>query len=62
MSHGSERDKSFYQTFLQGWYLLQDAALDANENNMIQTAIQGSFGLQGTGATSAVARRKATSS
>ncbi len=32
--------------FLQGWYLLQDASLDASEKNMIQTAIQGNFGLQ----------------
>eukprot|EP00435_Cladocopium_sp_Y103_P055044 s512_g18.t1 len=31
--------------FLQGWYLLQDASLDGNERNMVQTALQGDFSL-----------------
>ena len=29
--------------FLQGWYLLTDAGLDAQERNMIQTAVSGNF-------------------
>ena len=29
--------------FLQGWYLLTDANLDAQERNMIQTAVNGNF-------------------
>ena len=29
--------------FLQGWYLLTDANLDAQERNMVQTAVNGNF-------------------
>ena len=32
--------------FVQGWFLLQDAGLDVHERNVIQTALQGDFGLQ----------------
>lgn len=32
--------------YVQGWYLLQDASLDANERNLIQTAVRGQFTLQ----------------
>ena len=32
--------------FLQGWYLLTDANLDAQERNMVQTAVQGNFGVE----------------
>lgn len=48
---GTENEEWLTQTrellpdFLQGWYLLQDASLDANEKNLIQTAIRGNYGL-----------------
>eukprot|EP00435_Cladocopium_sp_Y103_P035779 s2053_g9.t1 len=31
--------------FVQGWYLLQDATLGANEKNVVMTALQGNFSL-----------------
>ena len=31
--------------FVQGWYLLQDATLGANEKNVVMTALQGDYGL-----------------
>ena len=32
--------------FIQGWYLLHDSGLNANEKNMIHTAVQGDYSLQ----------------
>ena len=31
--------------FVQGWYLLQDATLGANEKNVVMTALRGDYGL-----------------
>jgi hypothetical protein len=39
------QNRELLPDFLQGWYLLQDASLDANEKNLIQTAIRGNYGL-----------------
>ena len=39
------QSKELLPDFLQGWYLLQDASLDAGEKNLVQTAIRGNFGL-----------------
>ena len=38
--------KELLPDFLQGWYLLQDATLEAHERNLVQTAIRGNYGLQ----------------
>ncbi|CAE7888448.1 unnamed protein product, partial [Symbiodinium microadriaticum] len=36
-------DESLLPSFIQGWYLLTDAALDANERNLVTTALAGDF-------------------
>ena len=36
-------DEQVLPSFIQGWYLLMDAALDSNERNLILTAINGDF-------------------
>ena len=40
-----DRSDELLPDFLQGWYLLSDANLDATERNLIQTAINGDFSL-----------------
>ena len=39
--HWKRDGQELLPDFLQGWYLLQDASLDGNERNMVQTALQG---------------------
>ncbi|CAE7688746.1 RE1 [Symbiodinium sp. CCMP2592] len=36
-------DNSLLPGFIQGWYLLMDAALDSNERNLVMTALRGDF-------------------
>ena len=36
-------DEGLLPSFIQGWYLLTDAALDANERNLVTTALAGDF-------------------
>ncbi|CAE7632776.1 RE1 [Symbiodinium sp. CCMP2592] len=36
-------DEHVLPAFIQGWYLLMDAALDSNEKNLVLTAISGDF-------------------
>ena len=43
--HWKREGHELLPDFLQGWYLLQDASLDGNERNMVQTALQGDFSL-----------------